>query len=438
MENLQGGIIALEHRYDVEAEVGQHALRTLYRGIQHPFGKSVWLSVYEVLEGADASLAERIKASAQTSSALEHDGVLRVADFGEIEEGVPFVVTERVSMPTLTSRLENEGPLSLEETLSLCGRLADVLERAHDRKVVHGSLGPHCVFAPARSPERARVGFFGLGFTMSEIRKLEGVVADYESVAPLAPELFGGGAPTVASDVYALGVLVYECLTGQHPYFEEREDLSKGLMAIQKAESKIRPLTDFGIERRVWAVVEKALKYSPGARWTSVSEFADELTRSADTGSKKAQKPVKVAVDEPVIDEAPAEEAEVPAESGRKEPGIVLGVLALLLVVSNVGWFLAMGQQAGKDVSGDVPAVVVEPSILKQGVEIATQPGAKVFTKRDGQSVELGETPLALDPSIGADGVLDIELQSRGFLPQTLRVEESNTSLRVSIPLRPQ
>lgn len=437
MENLQGGIIALEHRYDVEAEVGQHALRTLYRGTQHPFGKSVWVSVYEVLEGADGSLAERVKASAQTSSALEHDGVLRVVDFGEIEEGVPFVVSERVSMPTLTSRLESEGPLSLEETIALCGRLADILERAHDRKVIHGSLGPHCVFAPARSPERARIGFFGLGFTMLEIRKLEGTVADYEAVAPLAPELFTGNAPNVASDVYALGVLIYEALSGQHPYFEEREDLSKGLMAIQRADAKVRPLTDFGIERRVWSVVEKAIHLNPSARFTSVSELSDELSRCAEAASKKVAKPAKIIELEDVAKPDVVEESLASVEVSRKEPGIVLGVLVLLLVISNVGWFVALGQRSGQE-SPEVDAVVVQPSILKQGLEIASQPAAKVFTKRDGQSVELGETPLALDPSIGTGGVLEVELQARGFTPHTIRIEESNQSVRVTLPLRPQ
>jgi len=416
MENLQGGTLALEHRYQIDATVGQVALRTLYRGTQHPFEKSVWICTYDVLEGAsESSIEERIKASAQAASALEHEGVLRTVDYGEIEAGIPFVVLERVAMPTLASRLESEGALPLPEAIALVTRLADVLERAHDRKVVHGALGAHCVYAPARSPERARVGFFGLGLRMSEIRKIEGCVPDFETVAPLAPEVFVGKEPDVRSDVYALGALAYEALSGQHPYFEDRDDISSGLISIQKKETPVRALTEFGVEKAVWEVVARAISWEPSKRWVGVSEFAEELNSVA---SPKKAKPEEA----PFVDEQP--EVYVPRrpdDSQSKEPGVLLGALLLVLVVSNATWFFYADRPTSIQPQ---ETVVVEPTILKQGVEFKSQPPSRVVKVKDGSREEIGSTPIHLSPSLGG-GQLDVEFESAGYRNAKLRIEES-------------
>lgn len=428
MENLQGGILALEHRYQIDTHVGFVGLRTFYKGTQHPFDKAVWICIYDLLEGAKADKIEgRIKASAQEVSALDHEGVLRVLDYGEVAAGVPFVVSERVGTPSLSDRLTSDGAMSPSDCVALVMRLADILERAHDRKVYHGTLGPECVWMPAGKPERARIGMFGLGLTMSEIRQLDEIVPNFETVSPLAPEIFAGKRPSVATDVYSLGALAYECLSGQHPYFEDREDISAGLIKVQK-ESNPRPLSEFGVDSRIAQVVERAVSWNPSKRWVSVSEFASELESALEPAKRREPEEVDATEDEESFEAQRVDEM-----AHEREPGVVLGVLVLLLVVSNVGWFF-FTQSSAEEVNTNEPAEL-KMEVLKPGVEFETQPPSTVYLVDGESKSELGGTPLSISPSLGRDGQVEVEFNVNGSKSTSLKIEEAPDGYRVVLPL---
>ncbi|MFW5966218.1 MAG: hypothetical protein ACOCV2_01815, partial [Persicimonas sp.] len=133
MENLQGGTLALEHRYEVDERTARHGFISLYAATRHPFGRPVWLKTYDGLEGVGAGpeLYERLENAATTASTLTAPGILRVLDYGEVSADVPFAVSERIDGPSLAEVLEREGTLPIDETAALVVRVAMILERAH-------------------------------------------------------------------------------------------------------------------------------------------------------------------------------------------------------------------------------------------------------------------------------------------------------------------
>lgn len=436
MENLQGGVLALEHRYAVDAEVGRQGLATIYRGTQHPFDRAVTIRVFDAFEMASQpeGLVATIKKAAQRAAVLEHEGVLRVVDYGELTAEVPFVVSERVGGPTLATFLEQNGTLTLEEVVSLVERLAPILDEAHARGVVHGHLSAYAVTLPQKDVQRAMVGQFGLMVPMSEVRKIDGAMLSFPLVAGLAPEMFAEGAvPSRAGDVHALGALAYMALSGQHPYFEDVADTSEGLIAIQTGSP--RDLREFGVSAAIWEAIRPALSRNPDERPEHASDFASALRKAAFPAARVEARVAEVAEDTSEEDEF-EDRVEAPT------PGAVAwGVLLLLLVLSNAGWFVWAGKQP---VGGPTPitvdsvqAVVTDASgVLGQSVDLDSSPSGAKVTLLGAQAGEIGETPVAVSPTIAKDGEAVLRVEKHGYEPFEVGVTKTATGNRLVLRLK--
>ncbi len=433
MENLQGGMLALEHRYTVDAEVGRQGLATVYRGTQHPFDRAVLIRAYDLFEESpDAeTLVALVKQGAQRASVLDHEGVLRVVDYGELSSDVPFVVCERGSGPTLAAFLEQSGTLTLEEVVGLVDRVGRIVDEAHMKNVVHGNLSSEVVILPQKDVQRAHVGLFALQVPMSEIRKIDGAMLSFGLVSGLAPELFAEGAmPTRASDIYALGTLAYMALSGQHPFFDDVNDTSEGLLAIQTG--KARDLAEFGFSEAIWAALSPALDRNPDARPECAQELADALREAAFPAPKaevKAERERSALVEEPVDFDEELDDVSAPT------PGAVAwGAILFVLIVSNVAWFTYAGKESH---SVEPVTEAVRPTVLRPGVEIDSIPsGARVSLQGDTPSV-LGETPLALNPSIGANGEATLFIEKRGYDTLEVNLVPAAEGNRLVIKLKP-
>lgn len=430
MENLQGGMLALEHRYSVDAEVGRQGLATIYRGTQHPFDRSVTIRVFDAFEMASQpeGLVSTIKKAAQRAAVLEHEGVLRVVDYGELTAEVPFVVSERVTGPTLAMFLEQSGTLTLEEVVSLIERLAPILDEAHTRGVVHGHLSPYAVTLPQKDVQRAVVGQFGLMIPMSEVRKIDGAMLSFPLVAGLAPEMFGEGAlPSRAGDIHALGALAYMALSGQHPYFDDINDTSEGLIAIQNGEP--RDLREFGVSAAIWEAIRPALSRNPDERPEHALEFSTALRKAAFPAPRVEVKATDVLVEDDA-DEHDDDSSDAPT------PGAVAwGVLLLVLILTNVGWFVWVGKQTASP-AVNVVATATSAGVLGQGVDLDSMPtGAKVTLLGAGAG-ELGETPVAVSPTIAQDGAAVLRVEKHGYEPLEVEVTKTSAGNRLVLRLK--
>ncbi len=433
MENLQGGMLALEHRYTVDAEVGRQGLATVYKGTQHPFDRSVLIRAFDLFEASPEAeaLVALVKKGAQLSSVLDHEGVLRVVDYGELNSEVPFVVCERGSGPTLAAFLEQSGTLTLEEVVGLIDRVGRIVDEAHMKNVVHGNLSAEVVILPQKDVQRAHVGQFALQIPMSEIRKIDGAMLSFGLVSGLAPELFAeGSAPTRSSDVYAIGTLAYMALAGQHPFFDDVNDTSEGLLAIQTG--KPRPLTEFGFSEAIWTALCSALDRNPDARPECAQELADALRDAAFPAPKAEVRPDRPRPE--TIEEVEDFDDDLEDISAPTPGAVAWGVLLLALVLSNVAWFGFTGKESNFSVPEVEP---VRPTVLRPGVEIDTVPsGARVSLQGDTPSV-LGETPLAINPSIGANGEATLVVEKRGYDALELNLVPAAEGNRLVVKLKP-
>lgn len=390
LDNLQGGTLALEHRYDVLERADRHGFITLYHGRQEPFGKTVWIKAYDGLVdvGADVALFDRIKRACDVASHLDADGVLRVIDYGELEGGIPFVISERTDAEPLSHHLSREGTLSAEATAALLGRLARVLAGAHRQGIAHGALAPRWIYVDGNRFGEASIGHFQLALTVREILSTESAVMSADAVSAFAPEMFEqanaeGDDPeavstgfALAGDVWALGVLAYTALVGVHPFFEDDLDASEGILRLRNEEP--RPLSELGVDEEISDVVARALDKDPEARFESVEALADAFAQAVGI-QEEADTPLSAPASPPsparTDDEAQAPREKPPRRSfdepTERQPGPsdrLMTLVIVLLVLTNLAWlFYVTGLSADERSSQTSPNKPAGTSVVTDG-----------------------------------------------------------------------
>lgn len=310
MDDLQGGTLALEHRYEVIGSPQRRGPITSYHARQDPFDRQVWVRVYEGLSEERAEdparageLADQLKQRAQLGSTLHHPGVLRVVDYGELKGRVPFVISERAPHESLGELLEREGTLSAELVCDIIERAAELLGPIHRERLAHGGLSASCIYLDPADPETLSIGQFQLNLTPAELQELGGEAQDMSRLAPYSPEFYptqpddapadeaeqreegrdhyprqgalGADAMTPAGDIWALGVLAYTALVGIHPFFDAEHSLKEGIETLRSKPA--RPLEQLGVEGAISAVIMRALSSDPRARFLNGSDLASAL-----------------------------------------------------------------------------------------------------------------------------------------------------------------
>lgn len=391
MDNLQGGTLALEHRYDVLKRADRHGFITLYHGSQEPFGKTVWIKAYHGLVdiGADNALFERIKDASQVASELDADGVLRIIDYGELEGGIPFVISERTEALPLSEHLSREGTLSAEATATLLERLAQILTAAHDQGIAHGSLAPRWVYVVDDHFEEASIGHFQLAVTVQELLSTESAVMTADAVSAFAPEMFEQADSdevdagfNAEGDIWALGVLAYTALVGVHPFFEDELDASEGILRLRHDEP--RPLSELGLDDEISEVVARALQKDPSARFKSVAALSDAFAKAVGHQTRAHRSDATtIAVDAPAssgtqsLGSSTSDESAPPSvrsrrlpldEPNERQPGPsdrLMTLVIVLLILTNLAWFFYMtGLRPDKGASQTSPNKPASTSVV--------------------------------------------------------------------------
>jgi serine/threonine-protein kinase len=221
----------------------------------------------------EPGFTERFRAEAQTMAAINHNGVVDVYDYGSDPAIGSYVVTEYVEGDALSRTLARVGRLTAARTLDLIAQVAEALQAAHDKGIVHGDIRPGNLLV---RPDGTLVL---TDFTISRSIGYEQLNAD--GVAPhaalyISPEQFLAEQVTNLSDIYALGVVAYQCLSGRRPF----EGDSPYEIAMRHAQ-EIPPPLPMDLPTGVRAIVERAMAKKPGARWPSATALARACRRAA-------------------------------------------------------------------------------------------------------------------------------------------------------------
>lgn len=229
-----------------------------------------WVAIKRLLPHAnnDPVISDRFRREALSSARLTHPGIVTVFDTGEDEDG-PFIVLELVEGETLADLLNREGSLDLATAAGIVRQVADALDYAHGQGVIHRDVKPaNLIIATDGTVQLTDFGIARLADDPTTITNPGAVVG---TLAYLAPEVIEGRPITPASDIYSLGAVTYQMLTGQPPF--RAENVGALVTAIRSGHP---PATD-GIPDPVAETVLDALATDPTRRPATASEFAANL-----------------------------------------------------------------------------------------------------------------------------------------------------------------
>lgn len=279
----------LAGKYRIDERLSEGGMGTVYRGTHILMDKTVAVKVLRPSLAADEKIVARFSREARAASRISHPHALSVTDFGEDEKGRVFLVMEFLQGKTLKQIIREEGPLGLERVVEIMRQICGALHAAHDQNVVHRDLkSENVMLLNTSGVDYARV----LDFGIAKIMEPEGGY-DAELTAPnlvigtpqyMSPEQCSQStAIDSRSDIYSLGIILFEMLVGHVPFTGES---STAIMLKQMQDPAPSVLEERSeLPRSVGQVVARALAKDPGKRYQRVADLIEDLTIAANIGA---------------------------------------------------------------------------------------------------------------------------------------------------------
>lgn len=257
-------------RYKLVEELGEDEISTVFRAQDKEHKTDITLRVLKPDLASDHDFVAELRLQTRAAARLDHPAITAVYDFGGDAKGV-YLITELVEGHSLGALLRRNGPVPARRAASVTAIVADAVAAAHEQGLVHGGLRSGKVIVTREA--EVKVSDFGLARALKECAVPPDM--DAEQVACLAPEQLRGRRATDASDVYALGVLLFELLTGRVPWDGETAD---EIRAAREAKAAPRA-TEFrrGIPPEIEAICRKAMAPDVTRRFQSAAIMADTL-----------------------------------------------------------------------------------------------------------------------------------------------------------------
>jgi len=430
---------------------------------EHPqIGRRVAVKVLRPEMIREPQLLVRFLNEARAANAIRHPNIIEVLDSGTTPEGVPYLVMELLEGEVLSARIRRVGKLPVREAMEFAFQVASALAAAHGKGIVHRDLKPDNLFLVPYPSDPGREMIKVLDFGIAKLQTLPtgggmqtrtGMLMG--TPVYMSPEqCLGTRAVDQRSDIYALGIIMFEMLAGHPPF------VSEGFGELVNMHLNVRPPPLRDLNAEVTAPIEglimKALEKSPEARQRSATELQidirnaagqsvmmrgisspdllSETMRGNTAGARAAAPtmptPVKAGVGSTTMSGSTGER-HAPTVKTRSNRGLLAGAAVLLALLAAGGWLAARkvggGHGGAKTLTGDSPleprATVAQPekkSAATIQLSIDSEPsGASVMDVAGGTS--LGQTPLMLVRP-AADRTLTVRVEKPGFAPSTLQL----------------
>ena len=262
----------LDQRYRVLEPIGAGGSSQVYLAQDTALGREVAIKVLDPQAAGDGTLRKLFVKEARALAQLSHPNIVGVFDVGEVD-GLPFIVMEYVAGSSLKQRIERTGALALSDAVRLTDGIASGLAFAHSRGIVHADLKPSNILLDQN--DKPKICDFGIARTPAEDSESPQLFA---TALYVAPERVEGKPASVASDIYGLGLVVYEMLVGKPPF-------TSGNAAVLLRDHVVRPPVPPShlrpsLPKEVDAIVLKALAKDPALRYRKATEVGDALTKT--------------------------------------------------------------------------------------------------------------------------------------------------------------
>jgi serine/threonine-protein kinase len=464
----------LSGRYRIIRKIGEGGMGIVYEAEHVLIEKRVGLKVLREDFSNRFDVVERFRQEAKSASKIGHEHIIDISDFGVTQSGANFFVMELLQGRDLAEELSKIGPLSPRRALAIVLQCAEALGAAHDKGIVHRDMKPENIFLVERRSEEDFVKIVDFGIAkMSDIetggpgRKLTKTGMIFGTPEYMSPEQGAGKPLDHRVDIYALGIILYELLTGRVPFMG---DTFMGILTQHMFE-QVPPLKTFNprcnVPDEVERIVFRAVAKDPDERYRSMEEFAGDLsgalTRTPNTVSSLAPPPGTVThyghgESESIAQRSPRLLASAPAtdfpSSGSKRGPLIAAAAALLVAGAGAAIFLLRpAQQGGEparieavtqpDTKPPVPAsapagppVVPTPPAapVKVLIEVQTEPGGADVVV-DGKP---GCSPTPCTISAERDALLKIQAELSGHRPGSteLRADDEHKLVKLTLKKR--
>src|SRR6266540_3551261 len=293
-------------RYRLDERIAGGGMGDVWRGTDEVLGRTVAVKILLPALVEEPGFAERFRGEARTMATINHPGVVDVYDYGS-EESTAFLVMEYVEGDALSRTLGRVGRLTPARTMALVAQAADALHAAHEKGIVHRDVKPGNLLV--RPNGTLVLTDFGIARSA-----MVGQLTVLGTASYISPEQAAGGTATPLSDVYALGVVAYQCLSGRRP-FEGDNPLE---IAMRHVRDTPPPLPS-DIPPAVRSIVERAMAKDPAARWPTASALA-QVARRASAQLASAGGATGVAVGRPSPPQTPTSGSPIRPTSGSPAP----------------------------------------------------------------------------------------------------------------------
>ena len=437
MSRLEPGSHADDaERYLLESRIATGGMGEVWRARDTVLNRAVAVKVLKPELADDELSRTRFESEARHAASLHHGSIAGVFDFGEATQidgsstPRPYIVMELVEGQPLSDLLRPGAPLDPEAARDLMAQAADALGAAHARGIVHRDVKPaNLIVTPDR---RIKVTDFGIaraaeGAALTETGQVIG------TPAYISPEQAEGRPATAASDVYALGAVAFECLTGRKPYVAD----SSVATALAHLREPV-PELPASVPADLAAVVRRALSKSPEDRFADGTAFARALR---DPAAVAGDGPIAVAqvaaaaapvtqvlpasAPSPVASSTPAPLSAPTPTPARRLPSVpwplVLGIGAVLLAVLVAWWLGSRADEPATENPGDTPSQTPDRTPSASPTETPTETPTQTPTETPTEPATVEVDPAAYIGLRAKD--VERELADLGLVPELVELE---------------
>ena len=304
-------------RYRIEQELATGGMGAVYRAHDEKLARPVAIKILLAELAADPTQIARFEREAFASARLTHPGIVQVHDFGKTDQGLAFLVMELITGRTLATVLD-EGRLSPARTLDIAEQALAALGAAHEAGIIHRDLKPANLMLVPISKDREHVKILDFGIaqlkTGEAYARLTATGDILGTPSYMAPEQARSEPADARTDVYAMGMVLWCCLTGQKPWGNAH--VAAMVIAVQTEMPMRADLVSADVPKALGLAVEKAVSKRPEDRFTSAADFAQALSRAANAIAPDTRAPLPGTALNPLATPAPIPAARpVPAKT---------------------------------------------------------------------------------------------------------------------------